>query len=296
MLLPPLRPQLIALDMDGTICDHTNAIPPANIAALRACRGAGIHIVVLTGRRRSTLAPQLELLYRECEADQACGEWFAGTNSGGLLWRYPGWEQLAASCMPSELSRRVLGVLEPHSLNCYVNPAASDGCELVHLRRTPSAEVERYFARFGQGARHVDSAEELLQYEITQFALPATDELVFELADKLSAAFAPEELSVLTMRWPLLGLRALEAYGPDCNKANALKALALRRGVPRERTAAAGDDQNDMPMLAWAGSSAVMPHTPDRVAAAAQQRLAGSGVEALAGWLEALAALPQSAR
>jgi hydroxymethylpyrimidine pyrophosphatase-like HAD family hydrolase len=62
--------------------------------------------------------------------------------------------------------------------------------------------------------------------------------------------------------------------------------------VEQQRIACAGDDQNDMPMLAWAGHSAVMPHTPEAVARAALQRLPGSGVASLAPWLAALADLP----
>jgi hydroxymethylpyrimidine pyrophosphatase-like HAD family hydrolase len=291
VLLPALRPQLIALDMDGTICDSTNTIPPENLAALCACRRAGIHLVVLTGRRRSTLASVLETLYQACEG-AAGGSWFVSTNSGGLVWEYPGWRQHSVRTMPPALARRVLALLAPHSLNCYVNPAASGGTELVHLRRAPSTAFDLYFSRFGAGTRQTESESELLAHEITQFAVPGDDATVFALAGLLRRHFPPEELSVLTMRWPLLGLRGLEAYSPACNKASALEGIAGWLGVAQERTAAAGDDQNDKPMLAWAGASAAMPHAPADVAAAAQQRLPGEDVAALAPWLEALAGLP----
>jgi hydroxymethylpyrimidine pyrophosphatase-like HAD family hydrolase len=308
VLLPPLRPQLIALDMDGTVCDDTNAVPPENIAALRACRAAGIHIAILTGRRRTTLEPVLELLYRECEMEAgpapapptdrpATTPWLLATNSGGLVWEYPGWRMLAAQAMPPALAQAVADALAPHSLNLYVNPAACDGTEIVHLQRAPSAAFDRYFARFSAGTRSLPaaSAPDLATLPITQFALPEEDAVVFALAERLRAQFAPDELSVLTMRWPLLDMRGLEAYSPACNKAAALEAIARQLGVPRERTAAAGDDQNDRPMLGWAGSSAAMPHTPDEVAQAAQQRLPGAGVASLAPWLHALAGLPATA-
>lgn len=291
MHLPPCRPRLIALDMDGTICDSSNTIPPENIAALRDCRAAGIKLSVLTGRRRSTLAPQLELLYRECEPAVSSQPWYVATNSGGLVWEYPGWRQLGAHCMRPELAARVVEVLAPHSLNCYVNPASRGGTELIHLRRRGSAEFEHYFARFNTAAEHSSSVEELLACDITQFAMPAADNLVESLAGRLRNAFASDELSVLSMRWPLLGLRALEAYSPSCNKAVALEQICGLVGADRMSCAAAGDDQNDVPMLEWAGHSAAMPHTPEELATKASQLLTGSGPASLAPWLRGLAHL-----
>jgi Cof subfamily protein (haloacid dehalogenase superfamily) len=273
--------------MDGTICDSNNNIPAENIAALRACREAGIHIAVLTGRRRNTLAPQLELLYHQCEPRPGT-PWLAATNSGGLLWEYPGWLQHSACVMDRQLAQQLLQVLEPSSVNCYVNPASSGGRELVHLRRTASPQFDRYFARFGHDALHLSDAQQLLDFEITQFAVPADDHLVYELAARVQASFNSEVLSVMTMRWPLLGIRALEVYRPESNKAAALTAIAAALNVSREDVVAVGDDQNDLPMLRWASLGAAMPHSTTEVIAASDLHLAGSGVGALAPWLESL--------
>jgi Cof subfamily protein (haloacid dehalogenase superfamily) len=286
---PPFRPQLVGLDMDGTLCDSANAIPPENIAALRACRAAGIQLSILTGRRRSTLAPKLAELHAAVEPDGAAA-WYVATNSGGLVWEYPGWRLLSAQTMPAELAAAIAVALAPHSLNVHINPQASGGLDMVHLRRSPSPAFDNYLARFGGTTPHVTAVEELLQHEVTLFALPAEYAAVQSAAARLRAAFAAEALTVLTMRWPLLDTWALEAYPPQLNKAAALAAIAQRLGLDRAGVAAAGDDVNDTSMLAWAARSAAMPHAPAEVAAAAGERLSGTGPAALAPWLWSLAA------
>jgi hydroxymethylpyrimidine pyrophosphatase-like HAD family hydrolase len=296
--LPRYRPQLIALDMDGTLCDDANRIPPANTAALARCRSRGIHIAVLTGRRRTTLAAKLDELYAACEAGCAAAArqcWFTATNSGGLVWEYPGWRQQSAVVMPPAMAAAIVERLAPHSLNVHVNPATSQGTELIHLRRTGSLVLDGYYRRFGQDALDLSDAAGLAAFEVTLLAIPGEPELIRQLGGQLRALFSPEELSILMMRWPLLDAWALEIYTPQLSKATALAGIARRLGVSRQHVAAAGDDLNDCSMLGWAGHSAAMPHAPVDVIEAAQLQLDGQGAAALAPWLEALAALPAAA-
>jgi hydroxymethylpyrimidine pyrophosphatase-like HAD family hydrolase len=279
--------------MDGTLCDSRNCIPAATLAALADCRRAGLHIAVLTGRRRITLEPKLAELYAACEPgrDKAADTgplWMAATNSGGLVWSYPGWELLAATVMPATVVQQIADCLAPHSLNVHVNPATSGGLELLHLRREPNSALTAYHARFGQRARELTAAADLLRHDVTMFAVPGSESHISELARRLRTTFAPTELTVLTLRWPLLDTWALEAYPPALSKAHALAAMAARLDIPRAAVAAAGDDVNDIPMLAWAGYSAAMPQAPESVVAAADRRLEGQGVAALADWLTEL--------
>ena len=47
----PIAPQLIALDLDGTLLDRESKISPRNLATLLAAEAAGITVVIATGRR-----------------------------------------------------------------------------------------------------------------------------------------------------------------------------------------------------------------------------------------------------
>jgi Cof subfamily protein (haloacid dehalogenase superfamily) len=70
----------------------------------------------------------------------------------------------------------------------------------------------------------------------------------------------------------------LEFTNFNSDKAEALRFLAERLGVPREETAAAGDGRNDASMLAWAGLGVAVEGSPDEVIAAARHRtIAGPG-------------------
>jgi hypothetical protein len=56
----PVR--LIAVDIDGTLIDSTLDIPSANLDALRRAHDAGIHVVLVTGRRHRFAMPIAEQL------------------------------------------------------------------------------------------------------------------------------------------------------------------------------------------------------------------------------------------
>ena len=50
-------PRLAAIDIDGTLIDSTLKVPEANLAALQRAHSAGIHIVLVTGRRHTFALP-----------------------------------------------------------------------------------------------------------------------------------------------------------------------------------------------------------------------------------------------
>jgi HAD superfamily hydrolase (TIGR01484 family) len=52
----------------------------------------------------------------------------------------------------------------------------------------------------------------------------------------------------------------LEFLHPQANKALAAQVLARKLGIPREKVAAFGDGNNDVPLLEWAGISVAMAH------------------------------------
>ncbi|MDQ3024538.1 MAG: HAD hydrolase family protein, partial [bacterium] len=58
--LPPFSPRLIGLDLDGTILGPAGELSDGMLDALHACRGAGIELAFLSGRRVVTAKPALE--------------------------------------------------------------------------------------------------------------------------------------------------------------------------------------------------------------------------------------------
>jgi len=78
------------------------------------------------------------------------------------------------------------------------------------------------------------------------------------------------------------------AHSPEASKGNALALLAQDLGIPREAVLAIGDSVNDASMLRWAGVGVTLPHCDRYARAAADEILAGEGVERVAQLLRGL--------
>jgi hypothetical protein len=275
------RPRLIALDLDGTVIDEHNSVPPETRTALHACRDAGIELTFLTGRRPRTAGPLLDSIGLPA---------YVATNSGCLLWEYPAWRQLARRMFPVELVPELARLTDPYSVNFYLDSSQA-GVEFVQLKRQSTPETELHLARYGGNTRVVHSAAELAGYEVTQVALPASPQIVLPLRDRVRAELDGRVLA-LAVRWPLLPTLALEVFGPQSHKGAALKYFAELLGVPQAACLAVGDDVNDVAMFKWAGYAVAMPHAQDEVRAAADEALKGNGARVLAAFLQRVAALP----
>lgn len=76
------------------------------------------------------------------------------------------------------------------------------------------------------------------------------------------------------------------AVAADANKGHALSLICADLGIERHETIAVGDSVNDASMLSWAGRGYAMSHSDRYALDAADEVLAPSGDEELAGLLE----------
>lgn len=269
------RPQLIGLDLDGTVIDEHNTVPDVTRSALHACHAAGITLAFLTGRRPRTAGPLLEQIGLPA---------FVATNSGCLLWRFPEWRMLKRQLFPPELILRLAELTEPYTVNFYLDTSQTN-TEFVQLQRQNTAEIQRHMERYGTNTKIVTDAQAIIGHPVTQVALPGPRELTERLRDKVRAALDGQVLA-LSVRWPLLPTTALEVFHAEATKGRALAYFAEQLGIEQDACLAAGDDVNDTPMLYWAGHSAAMPQANAEVRLAADEVLSGDGARALAPLLQ----------
>ena len=101
---PPVR--LVAIDVDGTLLPtFAQQVSPRTARALRAAQGAGITVVVATGRRTAYTVPILEGL--ALRADMPL------ITSNGAVTRTLGGEVLDRCQLPARVARGLCGVLRP---------------------------------------------------------------------------------------------------------------------------------------------------------------------------------------
>jgi hydroxymethylpyrimidine pyrophosphatase-like HAD family hydrolase len=259
-------PRLVAIDLDGTILRSDGTISLRTAAALARVEQAGARFVFVTGRTpRHTAAALGPFGY---QGSVICV-------NGALTYDMRGasvtGEQLIPARQLAEAATRLrraipgLGIAveyddsqmrdELYQLGAWVNEAS-----------VPSRPDAQLFSR--------DAVRLLGRHPSL-----SSDELV-----ALAAAAAGEIVSVYHSG----GLRLVEAVAAGVSKGTALAALAGRLGIAARDVAAFGDMVNDLPMLAWAGTSYGMANAHPDVLAMVDHVIGGNDEDGVATVIERL--------
>jgi Cof subfamily protein (haloacid dehalogenase superfamily) len=276
----PIR--LVALDIDGTLVGDDLIIGPDSRAAIRAARGRGVIVSIVTGRMVSSamrFARVLELdapivgyqgaLIREMPA--------AGSSRAGRL--------LVHTPLPAEVAREVVIWSRMVGLDPHLN----------HLERfivrADDPRADDYSAFMGSLPELEHDLVGSIRHSITKVMAAGVPPLPSEVAGLARERFAGR--AEVTVSHP----RFLEFVARGVSKGRAIRWLARRLGVPLGAVMAIGDQWNDIEMIAEVGHGAAMPTAPAGVLAAARYIAPPLAEEGVARMIEALVlASPASAR
>ncbi len=263
---PPWR--LVALDIDGTIVDHDDALSDrVRDAVSRLAQVDGVHVVISTGRSLDGTLPVLDRL--------------------SIL---EGW----AVCSNGAVTLRL-------------DPALPDGYEVADYVRfdpTPALQLlrehlptARYAVENVDGSRRLTAAFPEGELTGEQVIVPF-DELVEGPAPRVivrSPDHTPEEFLALAERLGLHGVNYAVGWtawldlAPDgVSKASALEVVRERLGVPGTATMAVGDGRNDVEMLTWAARGVAMGQGVPEAKAVADEVTGPVEEDGLADLLEPL--------
>lgn len=240
---------MVATDLDGTIVRRDGTISARTAAAVAACRGAGVDVVLVTGRPPRWLGPVLEATGRVGTA--LCG-------NGAVVHDVEADRVLHARTLAPD------AVLAATTALRRVLTAPAFAVEtLAGFRREPG-----YTTRWDTGAeRDVGPLVHLLADDPGVVKLLVRDEGA--AADTMLAAARGvlDGTGVPTHSNAADCLVEVSAVG--VSKAVALAELAAARGIDAADVVAFGDMPNDAEMLRWAGRSwAVGGGHPEAQAAA----------------------------
>jgi hydroxymethylpyrimidine pyrophosphatase-like HAD family hydrolase len=259
-------PRLVAIDLDGTILRSDGTISPRTAAALARIDAAGARFVFVTGRRpRHTAAVLGPFGYRGpviCVNGALTYDMHGAGVTGQQLIPAP---RLAEAAGRLREAIPGLGIAVEYAdsqiRDSRYQPGAWGSQEPVPP--LPDAELFSRDAVRLLGRHPSLSADELLT-----LAGPAAGELV----------------SVYHSG----GLRLVEAVAAGVSKGSALAALAGRLGIAARDVAAFGDMVNDLPMLAWAGTSYGVANAHPEVLAMVDQVIGGNDQDGVAMVIEQL--------
>jgi len=277
------RYDLVAIDIDGTLIDHTGQVHARNIAAIARARAEGMTVVLCTGRA-------LIECRRVIETTGQCDPVIV---SGGAIIADPVTERtIERQTMPPGLVARLCEYLHQRS-----HPALllkdSDAAGFDYLVVSPRGEdaldpASRWWfdhmgvrCRFAQAAADDEHPEHTVRVGAYSANTPVVD-----LAEELARMFHAEVMlqhfnGVLLPKerrdQGIESIHIVEVFNPLADKWQALCRLAARLNIPQARLCAIGDQTNDQTMVGNAALGIAMGNAHPAVAAVAKrQTLAAS--------------------
>ena len=251
---PPLGPEswrLLGLDIDGTLMHWGGEISPPVVDAVERARMCRNHVVLATGRNILGMLPVAQRL--------------------GIR---RGWAVCSNGAVTVRLNPRVPGGYDIVEKVTF-NPRAA--LELVQ-RELPDAFyavedlgvgflVNREFpaGELVGRQRVVDGFDELCHDEATRVVIRAPGVDVSHFDDLV------HRIGLNDVTYAVGYSAWLDLTPPGVSKASALETLRRQLGVYPDHTVAAGDGNNDIEMLRWAGQSFAMGTAPEGVRAAADE-------------------------
>jgi hydroxymethylpyrimidine pyrophosphatase-like HAD family hydrolase len=234
-------PRLVATDVDGTLLDPDERVPPRAAAAIGRLVEAGVGFVLVTGRPPRWIPPVVEQLPQVRLAVCANGGVLYDAVEDRVLWSRTLSPELLA-----ELADGVDAVL-PGSRIAVERVSTGAGDELPFL-----AEPE-YRHAWSPGAGVLAPRPELLARSAVKL-LVRHPQLS---SDAMVAALAPVVGHVADLTFSV-GRGLVEISPRGVTKATGLAEVAGRHGVDADRVVAFGDMPNDLEMLRWAGHGVAM--------------------------------------
>jgi len=261
------RVRLVASDLDGTLLRPDETVSGRTRAALAAARRAGITVVLVSGRQPRSLGPIAERI--------GVGG-IAICANGALLWDLDSGRLVDSSPLAVDLAARLVRALRE---------AVPGALFAVELEGGFGREAgwDDGLGGAPAGALEADALE-LIGGPVVKLLVRHPTLPFAEVAERARAAVGDE--AVVT--WA--GLRLVEISAAGVTKAFALERLCRRLGIDAAEVVAVGDMENDLAMLAWAGTAVAVANAAPEVLEAADEVTASNTEDGVAQLLERILA------
>jgi HAD superfamily hydrolase (TIGR01484 family) len=262
-------PRLVATDLDGTIVRSDGTISPGTMAALSRVEAAGAQLVLVTGRPprlMGEIVAAFGKLGNQGEAICSNGALIYDMHTGRVIGEHliqPRELAEAAGRLRAAIPEIGLAVESADGLTGDGRYETGRWDSDVSIQRQADAEL------FGRPAAKLLGRHPWLS------------------ADDLLALAAPAVADIVNV-YHSNGPRLVEASATGVSKASGLADLAERHGIPPAAVVAFGDMPNDLPMLAWAGTSYAVANAHPDVLAAADHVIASNDEDGVAQVIDRL--------
>jgi Cof subfamily protein (haloacid dehalogenase superfamily) len=273
----PMKPRLIALDLDGTTIDKAGLVHPRTRAAIAAARASGVEVMLVTGRHHVTTKPyQVEL---GLAGPAICC-------NGTYVYDFAADRVDVGTPMTRDEARRLLALARRHGVHAlvYTTAAMTYEVENAHMRaltawgRALPEAVRPNIVQIADFDAEIDAAPEVWKFVISHDD-PAVLTAWHDEAGR-DPGFS------LEYSW----FDRIDAARAGNTKGGRLVAWAAARGIAASEIVAFGDNHNDLSMLTAVGRGIAMGNAEDAVKAAVAEVIGPHGTEALGEAIERLIA------
>jgi hypothetical protein len=245
---------LIAVDIDGTLIDSTLDIPAANLQALRRAHDAGVHVVLVTGRRHRFAVPVASQLgFESCLI-----------SSNGAITRSTMGELHFAEMLPRSVAHRLCEHMAEFS-GCTVLTFDKEERGALVVERTDElgSNIQRWIDTNRKYIEEVAPITAALVCDPVQAMFCGTIKRMAPAEARLKDEGFRSEINVLKTQYDHRDLCILDVLRYGCSKGSALARWAAQLGIPRSQVMAIGDNYNDIEMLEFAGLPFVMANASE---------------------------------
>ncbi|WP_207696002.1 HAD superfamily hydrolase [Enterococcus sp. DIV0212c] len=241
--------KLVAIDLDGTLLDSKKEISIRNKEALAQAKAAGVKIVICTGRPLAAIGIYLDALNLRDNGD------YSITFNGGLVQKNDTGEIIEKATMPLENVHDLFELAS--SLNVPLD-ILSDG---LVLQLPTTKDYESLYSQLNK----------LLTYESYELGQLTADRIYNKAVIAVDQTYLDEQIQKIPDpfydRYEIIKTRSnlLEFMPKGITKAYGISLLARDLGIKQEEIMTIGDEENDLPMIEYAGLGVAMENAVPRV-------------------------------
>lgn len=238
--------KLIVLDCDGTLLNSKKEITEKTLTVLRTVTARGIKVMLASARPFYRLKPILRLLCMD-KSDQ-----YSISFNGGLITNNIESETVFSGCFSTQEVKDIISIGDALHTNMFLyvrNGIFSNVNDEKYKQKNPDVTFE--VINF--------SSADLELAPIYKIAYVNTPEETLRLRAKLQPQmFRDYEISSSVPQF-------VEIVPKGITKAKALGIVCKRLDITPEEIIAFGDQDNDIPLLDYAGCSIAMGNSPNAV-------------------------------
>lgn len=234
--------KLIAVDIDGTLLNSEKVITPKTLSALLSAQKKRARLAIATGRPPKAvenIACKLRL--------EEFGGYVIGFNGATILSAQKQWEVIYRRDFPTELLTEICEIVKGRK----VGISSYEGDEII-VGNYMTEYALRNSRMLGLKARFIDSMAQYVNFPVGKCLFSGEPQELAWLKGELESRFG-DRLAVFNSESFLL-----EAVAAGVDKGSALRILAQEIGAGREECMAFGDNDNDIPILKYAGLGVAM--------------------------------------